>query len=131
MCFEFCLPTNLAVVLVYWPVLHASAMEEFKDEPLRCIHYRVCHITPLLCTLINFYLTDIVMKKSHWKLLVPWLIYYNCLYFAFVKITGLVPYWFANWKDWKTPVFCALCGLLLISLYLILCYITNSIKRPN
>ena len=27
MAFEFCLPTNLAIVLVYWPVLHADAME--------------------------------------------------------------------------------------------------------
>ena len=27
LCFEFCLPTNVAIVLVYWPVLHADAME--------------------------------------------------------------------------------------------------------
>ena len=106
-------------------------MEDLKEEPIRQMHYRVCHITPIVCTLINFYMTDVVMKKSHWWLPLPFLVYYNVLYFIFVKISGTVPYWFADWKDYKTPIFCLLCASLLVGEQLLFTSITIRIKRGN
>ena len=92
------------------------------------MHYRICHITPVACSLINFYMTDIVIKPSHYWILYPFLVYYNLIYFIYIKVTGIIPYWFVDWKDYKTPVFCVLCGMLLIAVYFLVSGATYLIK---
>ena len=85
---------------------------------------RLQHITPIVCTFINFYLTDVVMKYSHYDLLLPFLHFYNVVYYTFIKVTGIVPYWFADWKDLWTPVVIVTLSSLLIGLFFALALMT-------
>ena len=122
--FEFCLLINVLVTIVYWTVLDSSAMKEFEGSYFHQLHARTQHITPIVCTLINFYLTDIHMKYEHYELLLPFLQFYNIVHFTFTKVTGIVPYWFANWEDITTPIVITTLSMLFIGLYFALAWMT-------
>ena len=70
--FELLVPSHVLIMSVYWSILHADNMKNLRpDDYLTIFHSYIVHLTPGLSALINFLLTDIRMKYSHGKILIP------------------------------------------------------------
>ena len=69
--FEIVAPMNLLIFVVYWTMLREQVLSTIANTPMRARHSGLMHTMPLLWTIVNFMVTDIVMKASHCVILLP------------------------------------------------------------
>ena len=85
----------------------------------------------MITCIINFMLTDVVMKSSHSKILIPFALIYGPINYLETKKSGKPLYSFLTWED-NTSVMIYI-GLVLFTLaaYHLLAKITNFFKRSD
>lgn len=114
---------------VYWGSLHQMTLVEYADLPyIATVHTYVVHSAPAITFLLNFLMTDIVMKHSHSLVLLVFGLLYGTVNYYETVSSGAPLYWFLDWKD-MTSVY--IYGGLVASV--ILCYhvlvvLTKSMK---
>ena len=129
--FSLIMPMNLLVTSVYWTCLREVALATFANTATKAFHSGVVHLLPLLCTLANFAVTDIVMKASHGLLLLPFAFAYGYANYLTTKMQGYPVYPFLDWKDSTSfAVFGGLCSATLLAFFA-LSYLTKLIKRGH
>lgn len=69
--FEITMTMNFVVVTMYWTLIHSKEIVKVQGETMKIIHMWLVHILPALAWIINFYLTDVKLNPSHWKMLIP------------------------------------------------------------
>ena len=69
--FSLITPMNLLITIVYWTMLREVALATFANTATKALHSGVVHLLPLVCNLVNFAVTDVVIKASHGLLLLP------------------------------------------------------------
>ena len=105
---------NILVVIVYWPLLYTVDMNrpEIKASVLRQWISRSTHTLPFVSVVTNFYLSDIVMKKSHGGFLLPIAIAYSLVNYLGCRYYNGTIYWFLDWG--KPTVYFVLVVLMAI-----------------
>ena len=60
-------------MVVYWGMLHEETIEspEYKGKEDRLLHNIIVHTVPGLFFLINFFMSDIIMKARHYVFFAP------------------------------------------------------------
>ena len=114
--------SNLTVVSMYWPFLHAASMEMLKDGNAGVkLQLYLVHTLPALACCINTAITPCVLRREFWKSIVFFAFVYLVILFTLVKTTGVVLYWMFNFNDGITTYLWVV-GLVAISLavYLVL-----------
>ena len=103
---------NILVVIVYWPLLYTVDMNrpEIKASVLRQWIARTTHTLPFFSVVTNFYLSDIVMKKSHGVFLLPIAIAYSLVNYSGCRYYNGTIYWFLDWG--KPTVYLVLVALM-------------------
>ena len=69
--FEIVTPMNLLITLVYWSILRERALLTYANTASKAWHSTMVHSAPIICTLINFLVSNIVIKASHGLILLP------------------------------------------------------------
>ena len=90
------------------------------------------HIGPGLSCLLNFVLTDVVMKRSHSRVLLIITIFYVPMNYYGTKAKGEPIYSFLTWENEKdTLLVVAFIYLMVWLAYQGLCLLTEWVKRGN
>jgi hypothetical protein len=121
------------MLLVYWTLLHEECLVTYRElgGDIAVAHTYIVHSVPALAILINFLLTDVVIKTSHYKVLV-WI----ALVFGFANYVATLKnkepiYWFLTWEDWKSPAFIVALATVVSVMFVILGKVSWIIKRGN
>ena len=94
---------NSIVCFIYWPFLHESALEQMNGHRGRVLHMYHGHALPTMSLLLMWYLTELRICKSHWKMILYITVFYAPINFYTTMSRGYALYWFLDWKDYKTP----------------------------
>ena len=66
--------SNLFVGIFYWSLLHKIKTKEHCNVPIygpgRCVYLYIVHIIPGICCLLNTLMTNSVLKKSMYKIII-------------------------------------------------------------
>ena len=62
LCFTTVVANNCLMLSIYWTLLHPLVMAEYNGDMPRKIHACLVHSLPAVAVLINFKLTDFVVK---------------------------------------------------------------------
>mmetsp|Transcript_17691 Transcript_17691/g.12732 ORF Transcript_17691/g.12732 Transcript_17691/m.12732 type:complete len:213 (-) Transcript_17691:45-683(-) len=125
---EVAMIMNLFVFIVYWILVHDDVHSRFADDPAVMYFMSVVHIYPIFCGLGNFYITDVRMIYSHWKGQAIFGITYctiNCLE---SWRRGKSLYWFLDWKDYKSPLYCSIAITCYVMIFFFLAYLSHIIN---
>ena len=68
------------------------------------MHSYAIHAVPLIATLLNYCVTDVVVKAKHCATVFIIGIAYSVYNWYVVRKTGVPVYWFLDWKDHRTPL---------------------------
>ena len=65
--FEISMIMNIITTTVYWGLLHTETMlsAEYRDFPDRQIHTYFVHAVPLAFFILNFWISDVIIKARH------------------------------------------------------------------
>ena len=133
MLFEIVVGMESIVLLAYWSLLHKSSLEIYRriGGETAVVHTYLIHSLPALALLVNFLLTDLVIKASHCKMYV-WLalVFGYANYVATIR-NGEPIYWFLTWEDWKSPAIIVAIAVVVSAMYLILAHLSWIIKRGD
>lgn len=94
------------------------------------LHSALLHFMPLLCTFINFAVSDIVIAPLHGLILLPIAIVYGVLNYSTTKAQGYPVYHFLTWEDEKSLFIYIGLALSAFLAYQALAMVTKAIKRP-
>lgn len=122
---------NLIVMSVYWTLLHAEFIEQYKGDAVKQSYQWTCHTVPGLICLINTTVTKCVMKRGLIKVFILIALVYVCNNYLAVRKTGKAIYSFMTFED---PVetatnIGAIFGAAMTG-YLALCIIDETVKGP-
>ena len=95
--FELTTVLNIIVPMVYWNFLREGTIRDW--EGIHVLQSSVCHSLPLVCTVINFCVTDVVIRASDSFYLIPIELLYSYFNYRTVKAQGYPVYWFLTWED--------------------------------
>ena len=97
--FEITSIMNLITTSVYWSLLHEETMltPEYRDFPDRQVHTYFVHLVPLLFFVLNFLISDVVMKARHILLFMPLLVVYVYMNYLDTIKSGEVLYSIFDW----------------------------------
>jgi hypothetical protein len=128
---EFGLIIEIMVVVVYWPWVHPSVLEEILPLNDSIIYWTMIwiHIWPFIAMVVNVGMSKTVFIYRHYQYVVVLGIIYAVTNFIGTKIKGKPLYPFLLWEDWTSIV--VMSGLILVGVgfYLTVCYVVNSLKR--
>mmetsp|Transcript_844 Transcript_844/g.885 ORF Transcript_844/g.885 Transcript_844/m.885 type:complete len:150 (-) Transcript_844:33-482(-) len=127
--FELSLIMNIIVTVVYFSLLHDEVHAIFEGQPFVQVHMKIIHLAPLLTSFVNFYLTDIVFIRRHYKALVAFGTMYLTINFIGTKMIGKPLYSFLTWKDYTSILISAAILLLGVIFFNVLVQITQLIKQ--
>ena len=97
--FEILIPLNMLVTIVYWSMLMQTVTGACEGDSICVLHSYTVHSLPLICCVLDFSVTDIIVKARHsLVLLIIAVIYLPWNYHVTVS-TGVPVYWFLDWKD--------------------------------
>ncbi len=122
---------NIVVVSVYWSMLHQASIDDCEGNLLKIINVYWAHLVPCFSVAVNFAMTDVVIRSSHYKGLVFIAVFYGFVNYYETKVRGKPLYWFMTWED-STTVF--IYGGLIASFTLVfvaLSRVTVAIKRAK
>ena len=131
--FEIMAMFNLITTVVYWGYLHPLMMvnEDFLGNQIRCYHAWFVHSAPGLFFLINWTMSDIIMKARHFFLMIPFGIMYAFTNYRITMDTKEPTYPFMDWiEDFDGTVrnLTILVSFLFI-VYVVLARISQAIKQ--
>ena len=127
--FEVIVPINLMVTTVYWSLLSESVLAMHANNPAFYLNSVLVHSVPLVATIANFCVTDIVFKPSHCLGYVPiGFLYCSLNYYATVT-SGKPVYWFLDWQDYKSVLICASLLTSVIAFFLFMSRFTQSVRK--
>ena len=112
MLFEMTLIFNIVTVSVFWSMLLEEALRDCGGVYLKEVNTYTSHSLPGLSALVAFLITDVTMRASHYKPLIPITLIYGYINYNETKINGKPLYWFLNWED-ETSIY-ILIGLILL-----------------
>ena len=84
--YSICIFSNFVVVSVYWTALHGFILKRFADRPDRIMHMYLIHIFPAVVGYANSYVTQTVLKREFWKILLV----FSLTYLAVLMVYGWV-----------------------------------------
>ena len=133
--FELTAICNTITVVAYWGFLHEFAMnlDEFKDWPNRRIHARFVHAMPAVFFLLNWIMSDVVMKARHITIFIPVTSLYLVYNYLEAMQRGVSLYPILPWHEDLSICFQTI-GLLLSSvtaIYMAEAKLTQIVKRRN
>ena len=127
--FELGIIMNIVTILLYWTLLHKSALKKYKGDAIRTLHQYTIHIFPAVGMLVNFCVTDVRMCPKHYVFILGISVAYCFTNFFTVKVLGSEPlYWFLDWKDYKSPTICLAICVTFTTAYIKLAEMTQSVK---
>lgn len=92
------------------------------------MHSYAIHALPFACTLLNFSVTDVVVKAKHTMTLGTVGVAYSFYNWFMVKRRGEPIYWFLDWKDHKTPLILAMLTLASCLVFYLLSFATQYVR---
>ena len=132
--FQLVVPGHILVVSVYWSILHEKELQKregLEGKELEIINLYIAHILPIVGCFGNFLITDVCMKSSHSKVLIPIAVAYAVVNYLETKSRGEPLYFFLTWEDETTIYIYTVITLITIAAFHVLAYITYSIKRSK
>ena len=112
---------NLIVVVVYWSCLHEESLKEANGNLGKIINCYVAHLLPGMSVVINYKMSDLVLKRSH-ILLIPLVAFmYGVQCRSKTLERGKPLYWFLTWKGPETYVIYGGLTLVFMCCYIALC----------
>lgn len=128
--FEISFLFNLVVMTLYWSLLHQEQLEHYAGKPLNILNLYWSHGVPGLCALANFAMTDVVIRASHAKAILVFMVVYGYVNYCEVKATGTPLYWFLAWDDvYETSAIYAGLVLMTTGIFVMLAQLTQWLKR--
>ena len=129
--FELVTPINILITFVYWSLLREVALQTYADTAIKVLHSSLIHLMPLVCNWLNFFVTDVHIKASHGKSLLPFCLFYGYLNYATTIAQGKPVYHFITWEDQTSLwIFAIIVSSVYIS-FLCLAGLTKKIKRSS
>jgi hypothetical protein len=95
--FEISFMMNFITMVVFWSVLLNQALKECEGHQGRIFNVYYAHLVPGISALINFIITDVVIRASHVKIILPISAAYGVVNYIEVKSLGRPLYWFLTW----------------------------------
>ena len=114
--FELAFFCNIVTVTCYWPFIYKEHYERMKNKPLGLFLIHYSHSAPSILIFVNFMMTDVVFRSSHYIIIAPVGFTYGLINYLEVKRIGKPIYPFLTWKD-STAV------LILSGVMLLCCFI--------
>lgn len=65
--FELSFVMNIVVVTVYWTCLHEDSLREARRHLGKIINCYLAHILPCFTIMLNFAITNVIIKAEHAK----------------------------------------------------------------
>lgn len=126
--FEISFMMNFITMVVFWSVLFNQALIECNNHPGRINNVYYAHLVPGISVLINFIISDAVIRASHVKIILPISAVYGYVNYLEVKSLGRPLYWFLTWED-MTSVYIYLGLMVFFSfVYIGLAKLTKALK---
>lgn len=97
--FEVMFMMNIIVVSVFWSSLYFEAILECEGDPIKILNVYYAHICPGVSALLCFMITDVTIRASHVKIIVPIGVAYGFINYFETKKRGKPLYWFLTWED--------------------------------
>jgi hypothetical protein len=82
------------------------------------------HTVPLISSIGNFLVTDIIFLRSHVKIILYFQVIYNIVNFIEVKSSGKPLYAFLTWESYDSPLICL--AIMVISYFLFIGFCKTS-----
>ena len=126
---------NLFITPFFWIVLAPNIFKNMGwsgyDLYMR-VHMTVIHTLPLVSTLINVLLTDMILLKKDWKLMIVLGIMYVFANFLGVYDSGMPLYPVLDWNNVFHTLFCFICIITIkTSLYYLIAMMIEKFKRNS
>ena len=134
MLFEILIPLNTLVTVVYWSMLMQTVTGGCIAEPgiggynICVLHSYTVHSLPLICCLLDYSVTDVIVKARHSLSLIPIGICYMYWNYHVTTTTGVPVYWFFDWKDHKTPALGFIWTLCTMGFFCLMSWTTKVIR---
>ena len=124
---------NLFITPFFWIVLAPNIFKNLGwsgyDLYMR-IHMAAIHTLPFASTFLNVFLTDMVLLKKDWKLMIVLGITYVFANFLGVYDSGMPLYPALDWNNTCNTLFCFICIITIkTSLYYLIATMTQKFKR--
>lgn len=130
--FEICFMMNLIVVTVFWSVLYEEAINDCKGDQAKILNVYYAHIVPGASALINFMLTDVVVRAAHVKMVIVISLMYGYVNYSETMKMGKPLYWFLTWQDSTSYYIYAGLMVLFTGVFFALASVTLMLKpRPQ
>lgn len=100
--FEVMFMMNFITVTVFWSSLYNQAVSDCSDHwsvPLCIVNVWYAHLMPGLSAVLSFMTTDVTVRGSHVKMIIPIAIAYGIINYIETKKKGKALYWFLTWED--------------------------------
>ena len=128
--FEILVPGHLIVMSIYWTILHESVIQGCRNDfEVKAAYLN--HSVPAFICLVNFLITDVIIKSSHSKCLLPFCMVYCWRNYIETKRSGVPVYFFMTWEDEQTIYIIGGIYVSTMLAYQALAYITYQIKRGD
>jgi hypothetical protein len=102
--FEMAVLMNLVVMSIYWGSLHEQSVKDVHGNFWELVNLYWTHLVPFTSVVLNFSLTDIVVRASHARIILPVGITYAYINYLEVKRLGYPLYFFWTWEDYTSVV---------------------------
>ena len=80
-------------------MIREVALATFANTATKAFHSGVVHTSPLVCSLVNLYVTDVIIKASHCIVIIPLGLAYCIANYMTTKAQGKPVYSFLTWED--------------------------------
>ena len=99
--FEITAVFNLITMVVYWSMLHEETANssEYAPYPNRIIHNYFVHIVPGVFWILNFFISDIIIKARHFLVFLPVVIVYIYMNYVESMKQNKALYSFWDWPN--------------------------------
>ena len=127
--------SQIFVVLIYWPVLHAPTFEFISKFPNFNEQYHMMvwiHLLPFLGILGNVVLSKIHFREEHWPGMAFYAVFYMIVNFLLVKFhVGKDIYPFLPWNNVASYVIAFILIVAGVWIYTKMCKIVNKLKGES
>ena len=131
--FELTAVINAVSMSVYWGMIHSRlyAAQLAAGEILKLTHTITLHCFPTVSLILIYWVTErLVIKSTHWKMLVPFVTFFTATNYFETMERGTPVYWFLTWEDSTTLVVIGVTSLILVAIWFLLAFVTYSCKGP-
>ena len=118
---------------IYWGMIHSRNQATLlaAGEVLKLAHMIMIHSFPTLSLILIYWATErLVIKSTHWKMVIPLVPIYGAINYFETMERGKPLYWFLTWEDWTSLVVVGVILSFFVAIWKLLAFATYSCKGP-